>query len=126
MNLKPGVYRSEKGTDVLEQHGGASLRHVFYSYLCFYVPESFVGYFSAGLDELQQYFNRSFDYQGRIVNHENNRIVVHIEDAFLGDRMIFEGTIQDDKLNLQMTRQSNPAKIVIDDTFVLVNNRSGE
>lgn len=126
MNLKQGVYRSTNGQEIHEPHGGATLCHFVYSYLCLYYPDPLVGFYIAGENQWGPWFRKSFKYRGRIVARQSNDIVINIDDNFLNDRIVFEGTIDGDTLKLRMTRESDPATILTDDTFVLQDPTSKE
>jgi len=120
MQIRNGVYRGSKGFEGVEYHGGATMTWVDFAHLCFYLPDKVVGYYLAGADCLQPYYDRSFLYQGEITSLGKNSVTIIIDDPYKNDRIVFAGEILQDRLQLRKTRQSAPNDVLIDDIFEFV------
>ena len=115
--IKAGVYCSKNKKQVKEIHGGGILKNSFYDHLCFYFPETIVGFYGGAKKWFSPYIKKSFRYSGHITFFNDNKIQFIINDPDTEDKINFQGQASGNLLSIKATRQSEPTIIWLEDVF---------
>ncbi|NJM14908.1 MAG: hypothetical protein HC896_05580 [Bacteroidales bacterium] len=98
MELLKGLYRTKHAQIVEEKHGGVTIKHEIYWYLCFYVKSLIVGLYGTGAKESTKwYFSKAFDQSGKMKFKDNHLIRININKPHSKEHLIFEGEILEKK-----------------------------
>lgn len=117
--IKRGIYLASMPNSYFEEHGGVSIRHDSFMHICFFYPEKKVGLYRSESKWFLPFDKPEYlDYRGEIISNKKNQIAFFINDPFMRDKIIFEGTfLNGDKLKLKGNRSSEPDKIWIESEF---------
>ncbi len=118
MEILKGLYRTKHAQIVEEKHGGVTIKHEIYWYLCFYVESLIVGLYGTGAKEsIKWYFSKAFDQSGTMKFKDNHSISISINKLHSKEHLIFEGQILEKKLRLKAYHEGTPNEIWLEDEF---------
>jgi hypothetical protein len=118
MEILNGIYRAEHADITEESHGGTTIIHEIYWYLCFYHESSIIGvYGTSAKHSIKWYFKKQFDQTGEIEYDHGKNLKFFICKPHTNERVIFEGEILEKKLHLKSYNESTPDKLWLEDDF---------
>lgn len=112
--LKKGIYRTVEKHFAEEQHGGGTLRSIFYWFLTFYLPDKKVGLYGASRDYIRPYKENSIDMKGEITKLSDNDLEFYIYNIDAKENIKFSGQIIDDRLHLRYYDENMPGEVSYD------------
>lgn len=122
MEILNGIYRSKHADIAEERHGGVTIKHEIFWYLCFYSENQSVGMYGTSVkDSNKWYFKKSFDQSGEIEYCNGKNLRLYISKPHTNERVIFEGEISEKKLRLKSYNESTPDTIWLEDDFEYVD-----